>query len=297
MTVPTEGDRPFACVVEKLPDAFPRQEKISEPVVFRGFFFKVIPYPAGNVRCEAAPLAGRLEILPERRLIGVPPGGHNERLPSASAVDSGHWLREDEIAIELVQQDRLLVDGKPIARDKLAPKLAVLGELHLPLNAQAAGLAIDSEQGLPAVIIFQASAETPFAAIAQIIETGNASRFCRFRMRMDQNNGVPQNAAPCAPAVGRPNAAELPETIRCVPISVWGDGTGLIGRVEIGENVLQGFAALERELGSMFTDPELPFDRAKVDAYPNLRDSEVVRLVDMLGRLNITQVSLTTADK
>jgi hypothetical protein len=71
---------------------------------------------------------------------------------------------------------------------------------------------------------------------------------------------------------------DLPETIRTVPILLLSDGTGRIGRAEIGENIFQGFAALERELGSMFTDPDLPFDQVKLDVDPKLHYSEVVRL-------------------
>ena len=116
ITVPTEGVTPFACVLEKLPEGFPRREDISEPVVFRGFFLKVITYLAGDVWREAPLLVGRMETLPDRQVAGPPPAGPNNRLPSASAFENGLWLTEDRIPIEFVYRDRLIVDGQPVAR-------------------------------------------------------------------------------------------------------------------------------------------------------------------------------------
>jgi biopolymer transport protein ExbD len=295
ITVPIEGDTPFACVVETLPSAFPRQQNISQPVVFRGFFFKIVPYPAGNVRRAAALFTGRLEVLPDHRVVGVPPGGQNDRLPSASAIETGKWLKEDEITIELVEPDRLLVDGRPVTRDGLLPKLEALAE-RTRRNAQVGELAIDSVDGLPAVLTFRASAQMPFAALSRIMTSCRDCRFHRFRLKLAQTKLAERDAAPRIPVIERPNAADLPDTIRRVPILVWSDGKGQIGRAEVGENVLDGFSALERELKSIFSDPDLPFDKAKLEVDRNLRYSEVVRLVDMLGSLNVKNVTLAAAD-
>jgi biopolymer transport protein ExbD len=298
ITVPTEGLTPIACVLEKLPEEFPRREDISEPVVFRGFFLKVITYLAGDVWREAPLLIGRMETLPDRQAAGPPPAGPNNRLPSASAFENRLWLTEDRIPIELVRQDRLIVDGQPIARDALAPRLAALAE-RTRRNAQAVGIAIESAEGLPAALIIRASAETPFAAITQIINTGDASRFRRFQLHLntDQDQVAPQGPARRVRAVEQRPGTDLPETIRTVPILLLSDGAGQIGRAEIGENILQGFAALDRELGSMFTDPDLPFDRVKLEVDPNLHYSEVVRLNRVLAGLNVTSISVGSADK
>ena len=298
VTVPMEGLTPVACVVEKLPGEFPRREDISEPVVFRGFFLKVIPYLAGDVRREAPLLVGRMESLPDRQAAGPPPAGPNNRLPSASAFENGLWLTEDRIPIELVSRDRLIVDGEPVARDALVAKLAALAE-RTRRNAQAVGIAIESKEGLPAGLTIRASAETPFAAITQIINSGEASRFRRFQLYLntDQDQVAPQGPARRVPAVEQRPGNDLPETIRTVPILLLSDGAGQIGRAEIGENILQGSAALERELGSMFTDPDLPFDRAKLEVDPNLHYSEVVRLSRVLAGLNVTRISLGSIDK
>jgi hypothetical protein len=85
VTVPTEGLTPIACVLEKLPGEFPRRENILAPVVFWGFFLKVIPYLAGEVWREAPLLVGRLEMLPDRQAAGPPPARpNNERRRHAS---------------------------------------------------------------------------------------------------------------------------------------------------------------------------------------------------------------------
>ena len=298
ITVPTEGVTPFACVLEKLPEGFPRREDISEPVVFRGFFLKVITYLAGEVWRDAPLLIGRMEMLPDRQVPGPPPAGPNNRLPSASAFENGLWLTEDRIPIEVVSRDRLIVDGQPVARDALVAKLAALAE-RTRRNAQAVGLAIESEDGLPAVLTIRASSETAFAAITQIINTGDASRFRRFQLHLntDQDQVAPQGPARRVPAVEQRPGTDLPETIRTVPVLLLSDGAGQIGRAEIGENILQGFAALERELGSMLTDPDLPFDRVKLEVDPNLHYSEVVRLSGVLAGLKVKGVSLGPIDK
>jgi hypothetical protein len=298
VTVPTEGLTPIACVLEKLPGEFPRREDISEPVVFWGFFLKVIPYLAGDVWRKAPLLVGRLEMLPDRQAAGPPLAGPNNRLPSASAFENGLWLMEDRIPIELVPQDRQIVDGQPIARDALVPTLAALAE-RTRRNAQAVGIAIESEDGLPAVLTFRASAETPFAVITRIINACDASRFRRFDLHLntDQNQVAPQRPVRRLPAAEQRTETDLPETIRTVPILLLSDGTGRIGRAEIGENIFQGFAALERELGSMFTDPDLPFDQVKLDVDPKLHYSEVVRLTRVLAGLSVTKIFIMSTDK
>jgi hypothetical protein len=298
ITVPTEGLTPIACVLEKLPEEFPRREDISEPVVFRGFFLKVITYLAGDVSRDAPLLIGRMETLPDRQVAGPPPAGPNNRLPSASAFENGLWLTEDRIPIEVVSRDRLIVDGQPVARDALVAKLAALAE-RTRRNAQAVGLAIESEDGLPAVLTIRASAETPFAVITRIIQTGEASRFRGFQLHLntEQDQVAPQGPARRVPAVEQRPGTDLPETIRTVPVLLLSDGAGQIGRAEIGENILQGFAALERELGTMFTDPELPFDRVKLEVDPNLHYSEVVRLSGVLAGLKVTGVTIGPIDK
>ena len=298
VTVPTEGLTPIACVLEKLPGEFPRREDISEPVVFWGFFLKVIPYLAGDVWRKAPLLVGRLEMLPDRQAAGPPLAGPNNRLPSASAFENGLWLTEDRIPIEVVSQDRLIVDGQPVARDAIVAKLAALAE-RTRRNAQAVGLAIESEQGLPAVLTIRAPAKTPFAMISRIIQTGEEIRFRRFQLHQntDQDQVAPQGPARRVPAVEQRPGTDLPETIRTVPVLLLSDGAGQIGRAEIGENILQGFTALERELGSMFTDPDLPFDRVKLEVDPNLHYSEVVRLSGVLAGLKVTGVSLGPIDK
>jgi biopolymer transport protein ExbD len=298
ITIPLDGPNPFPCLVEKLPGDFPLKESVSEAVVFRGFFLKLIPYSAGDVRRVAPLLVGRLESPTDRQLAGLTPAGPNDRLPSAPATRDGPSLTEDRIPIELIPQDRLIVDGQPIARNALVPRLEILAE-RTRRNAQAAHVAIESAQGLAAVLTFRASAETPFAAIARIVSACDASGFRRFELHLNTDPGRAAQQRPVRrlPAPEQRTETDLPETIRTVPILLLSDGTGRIGRAEIGENIFQGFAALERELGSMFTDPDLPFDQVKLDVDPKLHYSEVVQLTRVLAGLSVTKIFIMSTDK
>ena len=72
ITVPESDPNPFACIAETLPEGFPIDAAGSEPVVFRGYFLKLVAYDATAVRRGAPLLIGRLE-----RVVGDKPVDRN----------------------------------------------------------------------------------------------------------------------------------------------------------------------------------------------------------------------------
>ena len=50
ITLPEGELTPFACIAERLPDGFPNNAASSEPVVFVGYFLKVMAYDSGASR-------------------------------------------------------------------------------------------------------------------------------------------------------------------------------------------------------------------------------------------------------
>jgi hypothetical protein len=70
---------------------------------------------------------------------------------------------------------------------------------------------------------------------------------------------------------------------------------GSIGRVELGEHLMQGFEALRLELESTFNDRNLPFDQASLEIDPTLKYSEIVRPVDAFVALHITNLAFSRA--
>ena len=87
------------------------------------------------------------------------------------------------------------------------------------------------------------------------------------------------NLLPAAPATdfraeAQPEtAADQPRHARRAPhlahLLRAGEG-GTLGRVTLGENDVQGMAALKKELKAILKDPTLPFDQALIKVDPDL---------------------------
>ena len=153
ITIPEKSPNPFACVVEELPPGFPSKSVVSAPVVFRGFFLKVISYQVEEVR-RAHPywLVGWSSL--HDRSSSNRRAGQDNRLPSGADQRRVVPAIEDQFKVELGEDDRLTVEGHPIARWGLAEEVKLLAE-QTSLNARLLGLRTDSKNGLPALVSFR----------------------------------------------------------------------------------------------------------------------------------------------
>lgn len=84
---------------------------------------------------------------------------------------------------------------------------------------------------------------------------------------------------------------ELPASLRTLDTGLSATPDGLLGRVTIGQNVVDGMDALERELTAILKDPLLPFDQALIRVDPRLSYAELMKVVDIYSRLKIVKIS------
>lgn len=74
---------------------------------------------------------------------------------------------------------------------------------------------------------------------------------------------------------------KLPATLRTLPTTLKAGPGGILAQITVGEQAIPTDpAALERELDKYFGDPNLPFDQTLVKADPQLRYSELIKVVN-----------------
>ena len=83
----------------------------------------------------------------------------------------------------------------------------------------------------------------------------------------------------------------VPAALRTLPTILRAGGGGMIGRVTLGEQDIQGMDALKRELTTILKDPTLPFDQALIKVDPNLKYSELMQVIDVFSSLKVTKIS------
>jgi biopolymer transport protein ExbD len=296
VTVPGKGPNPFACIVEELPPDFPRKPEIAEPVIFRGFFFKLISYQADKVRRGAPLVIGRLERAGRLVLIEAPAEDRVDRLPLGAVYRRVGPDETERFTVEVDRDGKWTIEGNTIARQNLAKEVSVLAE-RTRRNARATGFPIDTKLELPAVVVFRAPSETLCSTLSELVDVWQARGFRQFRLRLDHHGPDAARVAKREPVPPVRKESDLPVALRTLPILLFSDGNGSIGRVELGEHVMQGFEALKLELESIFTDQNLPFDQASLEIDPTLRYSEIVHLVDALASLQVTNLAFSSAAK
>ena len=107
------------------------------------------------------------------------------------------------------------------------------------------------------------------------------------------------NLMPAAPATDfRASAAEasatddsLPASLRTLPTILRAAEGGVLGRVSLGEQDVQGMAALKTELQTILTDKSLPFDQALIKVDPNLKYSELMQVIDVFSAMKVNKIS------
>ncbi len=59
----------------------------------------------------------------------------------------------------------------------------------------------------------------------------------------------------------------------------------------LGEIDVQGMEALKKELKTILEDPTLPFDQALIKVDPDLKYSELMKVIDVFSGLKLTKIS------
>jgi biopolymer transport protein ExbD len=96
--------------------------------------------------------------------------------------------------------------------------------------------------------------------------------------------------AQAAAEAAAPNDS-LPASLRTLPTVLRAGEGGMLGRVTLGEQDVNGMEALKRELDVILKDPTLPFDQALIKVDPNLKYSELIQVIDVFSSLKVTKIS------
>ncbi len=83
----------------------------------------------------------------------------------------------------------------------------------------------------------------------------------------------------------------IPASLRTLPTVLRAGEAGGLGRVSLGDNEVQGMAALKKELKAILEDPNLPFDQALIKVDPTLKYSELIKVIDVFQSLKLTKIS------
>lgn len=84
-----------------------------------------------------------------------------------------------------------------------------------------------------------------------------------------------------AEAPSEATSDQLPATLRTLPTVLKAGQGGTLAEITVGETVIPtDQAALEKELDKYLQDPNLPFDQTLLKVDPNLKYSEVIKVVN-----------------
>jgi biopolymer transport protein ExbD len=96
-------------------------------------------------------------------------------------------------------------------------------------------------------------------------------------------NLLPAQPATSAAAEAPTEAAsdKLPASLRTLPTVLKAGAGGVLAEISIGDKTISTDpAALEKELDNYFSDPGLPYDQTVLTVDPNLKYSELIKIVN-----------------
>jgi biopolymer transport protein ExbD len=97
------------------------------------------------------------------------------------------------------------------------------------------------------------------------------------------------DAAPADPST--PADPSVPAALRTMTTSLFATPDGRIGRVTVGDVEVNGMDQLRAKLEEILSDKSLPFDQALIQADPDVKYEELMKVVDVFSKLNITKIS------
>ena len=100
----------------------------------------------------------------------------------------------------------------------------------------------------------------------------------------------PGEAISDANAPADPN---VPATLRTMTTTIQATGDGSIGKVSIGDVEVDGLEQLKAQLQTILGDKSLPFEQALIQADPDLKYEELVKVIDIFSSLDLTKISFS----
>jgi biopolymer transport protein ExbD len=92
------------------------------------------------------------------------------------------------------------------------------------------------------------------------------------------------------------NSTTLDASLRTLKTTLRAGENGLIGEMTLADKPITGLAELKTELESFVNDPVLSFDQAVINVDPQLKYSEVMRVIDVFSSLKpkpLTKISFS----
>lgn len=207
----------------------------------------------------------------------------------------------ERVVLSIDRTGALMLDGKAIARPALAAELARLRP-HAPPRAGVVENEAREAPALAPVIVCQPDDATPFSTIHELLLVCQEQGFSRYRFETlvpnDSStqhpsapidiivrllNSVRPRAVPETADPRKEDESELPSGLRTIPLVLWADERGQIGRAELGEHEFQDELALRAELDAILHDPDVSFDRAVLRVAPALRYGAFARVARQLS--------------
>jgi len=295
ITTADPGPDPVACVIEEPPPSFPDRPVISEPVVVRGFFLKMMAYKVGEKEFAAPLLIGALEHRPkpDQDVIDPPSDEVFVRLPEGTEARSVGPAAEEKLSLTLDRSGRLTFDGETLSRKGFARKVEVLAA-SIRFNVRAGGVLLPADRRLPASLAVRAPDDTPCPTVHRLMLDCQAFGFLKYTLEpLSGDSAAPTSANPAQPPLPAGTENNLPNEQRTLQIRLRADPKGQIGRYQLGDQILEGFATLKRELLAILNDANAPFDRANIELDPRLKYSEMVRVSQLLSNPRMTLIRFT----
>ena len=87
---------------------------------------------------------------------------------------------------------------------------------------------------------------------------------------------------------------DVPAALRTLPTILRAGDGGLLGQITLGENNVDDLAKLKTELQAIVNDPTLPFDQALIRVDPQLKYSELMKVINVFNSLEpkpLTKIS------
>lgn len=88
---------------------------------------------------------------------------------------------------------------------------------------------------------------------------------------------------------------EIPAEARTLTTTLYARPDGTLDRAVVGENELESMQALNTLLRGILGDDSQPFDRAEILSDPQLKYSELIRVVDIYMGLGVSEISFGEA--
>ncbi|MGO9922775.1 MAG: ExbD/TolR family protein [Isosphaeraceae bacterium] len=294
ITVPKSPLGPYACVVEGRPAKFPASTTVSERVVFRGFFLKLITYQAAGAVLAAPLLIGKLEHLAEADPAQQIEDADVARLPVAMVGRPVGPPAEERVELQVDPSGQLTVEGTALARADLTKELARLVR-SVRIDAKSAGVPVDSGPGIPAFVALRAADETSCSIVVGLMSDCQSAGFRRYVFESIRDNPAAAQPARIEPSQQSRKDGDSLIGVRTLPVRLVADERGRFARAELGELDFRNAESLRRELHSISNDPDLPFDRAAVVVDQKLRYSELALVINSLLGSRVTTVTLRLA--